>query len=76
MVKGRRLLVEFTCSRCGAVEYAPYMDIPNYSATHNVRVAAPPEGWQSESIFKGTPQLCPKCYTAYKAFIGMEDDNG
>lgn len=72
MVKGRRLLVEFTCGRCGAVEYTPYMDIPNYSATHNLRVTAPPEGWGGGTISSTVPQLCPKCYKEYKDFIGME----
>lgn len=72
MVTGRRLLVEFTCSRCGAVDYKPYMDIPNYSATHNLRVAAPPEGWSGGLLGSPFPQLCPKCYAEYKAFVGME----
>ena len=64
---GRRLLVEFTCGRCGAIEYTPYVGSPQYDEACNMRNVRVPTGWTNVSGYM--PLLCSKCTREHKAFM-------
>ena len=69
--KGRRLLVEFTCGRCGKVDFVPYMGNPACNETINMNHVEVPEGWSDASGYM--PLLCDKCTTAYRAFMSIHE---
>lgn len=64
---GRRLMVEFTCKRCGDKALRPLKDQDTdkeaYGFLHRIK---PPEGWKE--LLHG-PLLCRECMEAYKRFM-------
>ena len=64
---GRRLMVEFTCKRCGDKALRPLKDQDTdkeaYGFLHRIK---PPKGWQE--LLHG-PLLCRECMEAYKRFM-------
>lgn len=66
-VAGRRLLVEFTCGRCGITQRIPYVENPACSAYANLRDHEVPGGWQVADAH--LPMLCPQCVNAFKRFM-------
>lgn len=65
---GRRLMVEFTCQRCGRTQIENLEDVDkdkeSYGYLHNLNK---PEGW--EQLHGYGPLLCPECVRAYVAFM-------
>ena len=69
-IKGRRLLVEFTCGRCGATALVPYEHSDNFSVRSNVQTNHLPQGWRTE--LPGLPLLCSDCKKALQEFMNKE----
>ena len=67
---GRRMLMEFTCGRCGKTHIAPYATQAK-SAEGNIQCFSPPEGWLRDGLYN--PMLCDKCAEAYRKFLKNED---
>lgn len=67
---GRRLIIEFTCQRCGIIEYGDYIDCTNYSPSSNMRCSPVPEGWTD--AVPGKPLLCKECSEQYNKFMRNE----
>ena len=61
---GRRLMVEFTCRRCGGIRIEPLeplVDADNYGWLSHLKL---PEGWtEIYGLF------CPTCTAEFKAFL-------
>ena len=69
--KGRRLLVEFTCGRCGKVDYMPYCGNPAYNVYINMCDVKVPNGWSDSSGYM--PLLCDNCSRDYRQFMGLPE---
>lgn len=69
--KGRRLLVEFTCGRCGKVDYRPYMGNPACNETINTNNVEVPKGWSEASGY--VPLLCDCCSRDFRMFMGIPE---
>lgn len=65
--RGRRLLVEFTCGRCGAKAFEPYAGSPHYNEVNNMRSVPVPKGWRDAS--GSMPLLCEQCHAELDAFM-------
>lgn len=64
---GRRLMVEFTCKRCGDRALRPLKDQDTDPETYGfLNRIKPPKGWQE--LLHG-PLLCRECTEAYKRFM-------
>ena len=63
--KGRRVLIEFTCGRCGKTHIEPYSQQAK-SAEGNIQCFHPPKGWLD--IFN-LPTLCDECAEALMIFL-------
>lgn len=70
--KGRRLLVEFTCGRCGRIDYMPYNGNPSLNDHHNMHTVDVPAGWTNASGY--VPLLCDNCSRDYRAFMGIPEE--
>ena len=73
--KGRTLIVEFKCQRCGAIELEPLEEVvknshEHYDCLHNLRT---PKDWSDN--FYGR-LLCPECTQKLKEFFEMKDGGG
>lgn len=71
-VRGRRLIIEFTCGRCGAVEHLPYTNNPACNDRANMCNVPVPHRWKEADGYM--PLLCPKCVSAYNAFMGIKEE--
>lgn len=64
---GRRLMVEFTCQRCGLKKSVPLeavdKDPESYGHLHSLKL----KGWENLHIHG--PLLCPGCLQAYVGFM-------
>ena len=65
-LRGRRLMIEFTCGRCGKKHIEPFA-LQHKSTEGNLQCYKPPEGWQDDSLY--CPMLCAECSKQYKAFL-------
>ena len=65
-LRGRRVLIEFTCGRCGKTRTEPYSKQAD-SAEGNLHCFKPPTGWLDDGLYK--PMLCEDCHRAYKEFM-------
>ena len=72
-IKGRRLLVEFTCGRCGKVDYTPYTGNPTCSDKINMAQVDVPAGWSDASGY--VPLLCDSCSRDYRTFMGIPEED-
>lgn len=65
---GRKLLVLFTCRRCGKTHVEDLKPVCERSGDHYdlLRHLKPPHGWSDENY--GTWLLCDECTEALKAF--------
>lgn len=66
---GRRLMVEFTCRRCGKTELRTLDECMNevkegYAGLHDLK---PPKGWKDGGIYDH--MFCPDCKKAYEQFM-------
>ena len=69
---GRRLIVEFTCGRCGMVEWLPFNDSPDGQGFRTLVRAQPvPHNWRDET--GDLPLLCPKCKAALDKFLNNQE---
>lgn len=67
LVDGRRLLVEFTCGRCGKVALEPYEHSSQFDIKSNVRCQHVPPDW---TVASGcVPMLCDKCSGELQRFL-------
>jgi hypothetical protein len=64
--RGRTLLVQFTCGRCGKTHVEPYEKQAN-SAEGNLQCFRPPKGWKNDSLH--LPILCDDCNKAFGEFM-------
>jgi hypothetical protein len=64
---GRRMLVEFTCGRCGKVELVPYIDSTHYNVISNMHSNPLPPDWRAAN--GGIPLLCDCCAAALELFM-------
>ena len=64
--RGRRMLVEFACGRCGKVHIEPYATQHN-DAEGNLQCYKPPAGWLNAGLYN--PMLCADCNAEYKSFL-------
>ena len=72
--KGRRLLVEFKCQRCGKIHLQPLKEAAHYSGDHyeylhNLRV---PKGWD-DHIYTGY-LICDTCLEKFKSFMAPKEE--
>lgn len=65
-VRGRRLLVEFRCGRCGRTHVEPY-SVQAESTEGNLQSFKPPSGWRNDSF--DTPMLCETCHKLFREFM-------
>ena len=70
--EGRRLLVEFTCGRCGAIAYSPYEHSVHSNVSDNMRHTTEPPGWKIALGYM--PLMCDKCIAEHKAFMEAADE--
>ena len=66
--RGRTLMVQFECGRCGKKHIEPY-EKQLASTEGNLQCYHPPEGWKDDELY--TPMLCDKCAKEYKEFMAM-----
>lgn len=66
-IRGRTLMVQFTCSRCGATAIIPYEEQAE-STEGNLQCFEPPKGWIEPSS-RYVDLLCPECAAAFAAFM-------
>ena len=68
---GRRLMVEFACTRCKNTEYKPLFDcLPTEFPVRNLSDLKAPAGWRDGGFYY--PTLCPKCKEKYIKFMSGE----
>ena len=69
---GRRLLVEFSCSRCKKTASRPLKESVDAADEYlrDLCDLPPPKEWRDGGFYHKT--LCPECAKAYDAFMGME----
>lgn len=66
--RGRTLMVQFKCGRCGRTHIEPYAK--QLEATEgNLQCYKPPKGWKDDELY--TPMFCNKCADEYKEFVQM-----
>ena len=75
--KGRRLMIEFTCGRCGVKQNMPYrllsdVFVSRINIRGNMRAARVPPGWREANGFM--PMLCSNCATALDNFMDAPRD--
>lgn len=64
--RGRRVLMEYTCGRCGKTHVEPYEN--QAEATEgNLQSFRPPDDWMDDSLT--LPLLCGDCHNALKEFM-------
>ena len=68
--EGRKLLVEFTCGRCGTKALVTYEHSENFGVKSNVGCNPVPPGWRI--ALGGLPLLCDKCHDALNEFMKKE----
>lgn len=68
-LRGRRLLIEFRCGRCGKTHIEPY-SVQAAHAEGNLQCFQPPEGWLNDGLHN--PMLCESCHRQFKAFMSNE----
>ncbi len=69
--RGRRLLVEFTCGRCGKTHTEPY-EYQLKDTEGNLQCYKPPKGWKDDELY--TPMFCSKCADEYREFLKGKND--
>ena len=70
--KGRCLMIEFECGRCGAKKLAPYkvhqdVFVARFNIKGNMRAAKVPSGWRDAD--SNMPMLCDRCAAALAEFM-------
>lgn len=71
--RNRRLLVEFTCGRCGRTHTEPY-EKQLQSTEGNLQRYKPPEDWKDDELY--IPMLCSECTKELVNFMkGANDGN-
>lgn len=70
---GRKLLVEFTCRRCGKKETRPLEECMKEATEYycDLYDLNPPIDWENGGFYY--PLFCPDCKKAYKRFMDNED---
>lgn len=66
-IRGREVMVKFTCMRCKRVEMRPYNAVMTEGAQGNLHCSELPEGWTEYSM---AGILCNRCSDNLKRFIG------
>lgn len=69
--RGRRLLIEFTCGRCGATECKPFEEKIATGFKTQLRAQNVPTGWREDT--GDLPLLCPKCKAALNTFMNNQE---
>lgn len=64
--RGRTLMVQFKCGRCGRTHIEPY-EKQLKDTEGNLQCYNPPKGWKDDELY--TPMLCAECNEAYIAFM-------
>lgn len=66
---GRKLMVEFKCSRCKKTEIRPLAECMNEQKEcfRNLYDLRPPQDWQDGGFYY--PMFCPDCKKAYEDFM-------
>ena len=64
--RGRKVLIEFTCGRCGKTHTEPYSKQAE-STEGNLQCFKPPSDWLDDGTYN--PMLCGECNKAYKEFM-------
>ena len=73
-LRGRTVLIEFRCGRCGETAIEPY-ERQQESAEGNLQSFRPPEGWLNDN--GPVPFLmCPECKRQYYRFLRNEPLEG
>jgi hypothetical protein len=65
-MRGRTVLISFTCGRCGKTHVEPYSKQAK-SAEGNLQEFKPPEGWQDDTLY--LPLLCDTCKKEFDEFM-------
>lgn len=72
--RGRTLMVQFECGRCGRKHIEPYEE--QLTVTEgNLQCYRPPKGWKDDELY--TPMFCDKCtieFEKFKAFLKGDED--
>lgn len=66
--RGRTLMVQFKCGRCGRTHLEPY-EKQLETTKGNLQCYRPPKGWKEDELY--TPMLCDECTSAYTAFMNI-----
>ena len=70
--EGRKLLVLFTCQRCGATKTENLEDVDKDKESYGqLRSLNLPLGWHN--LLGLGPLLCPKCSREYNDFMRMKE---
>jgi hypothetical protein len=67
-IRGRTLMVQFECGRCGRKHIEPY-EKQLKETEGNLQCYSPPKGWKDDELY--TPMLCDKCTEVYVAFMNI-----
>lgn len=65
-IRGKRLMVEYTCGRCGRTHLEPASNQAS-AALETLANYKPPKGWSEQSI--NVPMLCDKCAIELERFL-------
>lgn len=69
-LRGRTVLIEFRCGRCGAAITEPYAE-QQEQAEGSLQHFKPPKGWLDDKV--GIPyMMCPDCAKKFVSFIKNE----
>lgn len=68
---GRKLLVEFKCSRCKTTVTRPLKECVDEIEYRNLYDLRPPKGWDNGGFYY--PMFCPECKEAYDRFMNNEE---
>lgn len=70
---GRKILVEFTCRRCGAKACRPLKDaMPTDAPPSHMSNFRAPSDWRDGGFYYST--FCPDCAKKYDEFMRGEDN--
>lgn len=67
----RKVMIEFTCRRCGEKTYRPLKDCLSEVDYNNLWDLRPPADWENGGFYY--PIFCPACSEAHKKFMNMEE---
>lgn len=71
--RGRKIVVEFTCYRCGKTATRPLKDcLPTECSVRFMSDLKPPREWRNGGFYH--PTFCPECAEKYDRFMRGEED--